>query len=509
MKQFHKNEVLIIFVVLIVIFCQMFFSEYFNVLDDFEKSKNNVVYQIQLNKYKDIYMLKFLKNYGVEYLDKVTESGYNPIEYIEFVNDTDYISRYDADLNGELYGRLDEDTNIQDLQKEIGFALSLDSIFKDISEKYGGIESIYYTSANNFVFSWPKSTMSLLGLKYTDVPIVDYDDVEIFDKDIRTGQEINIFDKDNNYYGAISYTYNVEDTYSFLDNEYDTIIKGDTGEIIYTNIDNIDEEALSLVDDVFDSAKISEQNAEVSIVDYKYYYVYNFNDGTQLLQFVPMSYVMIRPLLATLPIVLIGISYVMFLMFKISYEQSTEKLNEAMDELDESYEKLKYMANTDFLTNMLNRAGFTSEVESFLKTRESIVFVIADIDKFKSVNDTYGHELGDTVLKEFSNMLKKCITNNDAVGRWGGEEFVIAFTNTSEQGAYNITNEIRKKILEIQIDTGHEASLRISASFGVAVHEKGNDDFISTISKADEALYYSKENGRNRVTKYSDLENSL
>ncbi len=509
MKRFHRNEVLIVFSILIAIFCQMFFNEYFNVLDDFEKSKNNVVYQVQLQKYKDLYILKFLNNYAIEYFDKVTPASDNSLDYVEFINDTDYVSKSDVDLNGELYGRLGENEDVQDLNKEIDFALSLDNVFKGISNKYNDLESLYYTSTNGFVFSWPKSTSALLDMKYSNDFVVNYDEIKSIDSDIRNGDQINVFDKENNYYGVMSYTYNVGDTYRFLDKEYSCIIRDNTGEIIYTNIDEIDEDKDELLNDVFKSAEVKKSNGKASIVDGKYYYVYNFEDGTQLLQYVKFSYVLARPFVTTLPIVLIGISYVLFLIFKNSYEHSTEKLNEAMNELDNSYEQLKNMANTDFLTNMYNRAGFTEKIEEFIENEEKMVFVIADIDKFKSVNDTYGHEIGDIVLKEFANMLKKCVTNNDAVCRWGGEEFVIAFINTTEQSAYNITNDIRKKILEIQIATEDNELLRISASFGIAVHEMGKVDFVNTISKADEALYYSKENGRNRVTKYSDLKNNL
>ncbi len=506
-KYFHKNEVLVVFFILIIIFCHMFFSEYYNILDDFSKGKNNVVYKVKFQKQQDGYNVKFLKDYAMEHLDKVAPNSKPYEEFIEMTSETEYRAKNQDKLNGELYGVLN-DNSLSQLQNELYFAVSLDDQFKGLTDRYSSIESIYYRSKNGFLYKWPKSTSLALENKYAKNSQIlqsqknSYSDEE--SKNINI--EGNIFDRDNNYYGIISYKYKSDNFYEFLDDDYSCVIRDSDKNIIYTNFseDRLDSRALSLLEKVFTASEIVNNKGEILVSDYKYYYIYNFSDGTQLLQFMGVYDVVIRALGETLPIILIGIFYVLFLIFKKNYEISTNKLNMAVAELDESHKKLKIMANTDFLTNLNNRSGFTTEVNKFLSEDRTIIFAMADIDKFKNVNDTYGHEVGDLVLKEFSNTLRENISENDALGRWGGEEFVIAFTSISEENAYSILEEIRKKVLDISINS-EQGEVKISSSFGLARHNIKNGDFLNTISMTDEALYYSKNNGRNTVTRYSDL----
>ncbi len=506
-KYFHRNEILVVFAILVLIFCQMFFSEYFNALDDFAKNKNNVVYKIDYLKHQDSYVLRYMKDYATEYLDKIAPID-EDAELVEMVGPYEYVAKNQDELNGELYGVLFDNT-IEDLYTELDFALSLDTLFKRVSEEYANIESIYYSSKNNFVFKWPKSTSSALNSKYRETStILDNDDfINVIETDGTIESEINVFDKSNNYYGVINYTYDTNDAYSFLDDSYKCLIKDVDGKIIYTNLgrDLLTDEVMVGVNKVFSASEQSGNKDEILVVGTKYYYIYTFEDGMQILQYVNVFSVLSQAFKATIPVILIALTYIVFLLFKSNYEQSTEKLNDAMEELDRSYDKLKIMANTDFLTNMHNRAGFTETVNKMLEKDTKISFVMADIDKFKNVNDTYGHEIGDIVLKEFAEVLKNSIKPFDAVGRWGGEEFVIAFSDVSEDVAYTLTNEIRKKVLNIEVDTGEKGILKISASFGVAVHDK-KIDFLDTLNRADEALYFAKENGRNQVTRYSNIQ---
>ncbi len=506
-KYFHKNEILVVFTILVIIFCQIFFSEYFNALDDFTKNKNNVVYKIEHIKREDVYILRFLKDYATEYLDKIAPID-EDAELVEMLNETEYIAKKQDELNGELYGVLHDNT-IEDIYSELDFALSLDQMFKNLSEEYTDIENIYYSSKNNFVFKWPKSTSSALSSKYKkNSTILDNNDFINIEKTANIIEsEINVFDKSDNYYGTLSYTYDANEAYSFLDKNYKCIIRDSDDKVIYTNIDNnvLTEKDAVAVNNVFAASEQSNNKGEILVVGSRYYYIYTFGDNTQILQFVKVSTILTKAFKATIPILVVGISYIIFLLFKSNYEESTDKLNEAMEDLDRSYDKLKYMANTDFLTDMHNRAGFTETVNNLLANDKELVFVIADIDKFKNVNDTYGHEIGDVVLRQFADTLKTNLKADDVVGRWGGEEFVIAFSGVSEDVAYLLTNEIRKKIMEIEVDIGENNFLKITASFGVATHERDKFSFIDAIARADEALYFSKNNGRNQVTKYSKL----
>jgi diguanylate cyclase (GGDEF)-like protein len=129
--------------------------------------------------------------------------------------------------------------------------------------------------------------------------------------------------------------------------------------------------------------------------------------------------------------------------------------------------------------------------------------IILDIDHFKNVNDEYGHQAGDVILKELSRLLKKCVREIDLVARYGGEEFVIILPETPKRNAIIVAERMRAAIMET--DFPHEPQpLNITASIGVAGYPE--DDIrtrIDIISKADLALYKAKRDGRNQVCLYS------
>ena len=127
-------------------------------------------------------------------------------------------------------------------------------------------------------------------------------------------------------------------------------------------------------------------------------------------------------------------------------------------------------------------------------------FAIAflDIDHFKYVNDTYGHNVGDDILKMVSQTYMNNIKSSDFVGRWGGEEFLAIFTNCDGQSLHELTERIRI-LVENSTITVDETELTVTISIG-ATMVKPEDDFESIIKRADELMYQSKENGRNRCT---------
>ena len=161
-------------------------------------------------------------------------------------------------------------------------------------------------------------------------------------------------------------------------------------------------------------------------------------------------------------------------------------------------QKLEYLANTDELTGLYNRSrienNVNDEVERAERYKRVFSIILLDIDHFKSVNDDYGHHVGDVILSEFASVLKGGIRKVDAVGRWGGEEFLIILPETNIKEAENIAEQIRKKI-ENHIFTviKHKTS-----SFGVSEYIQG-DNSQSIINRADKALYKAKDSGRNTV----------
>ena len=135
-----------------------------------------------------------------------------------------------------------------------------------------------------------------------------------------------------------------------------------------------------------------------------------------------------------------------------------------------------------------------------MKNGRPLAFVIMDIDFFKQVNDTYGHDIGDEVLKEFAGRISANVRGIDLACRYGGEEFVVAMPDTDIAFATNIAERLRQSIettpVRISRDPG---ALKITISIGIARAEGGDDTAEKLLHRADQALYRAKRSGRNRV----------
>ena len=178
--------------------------------------------------------------------------------------------------------------------------------------------------------------------------------------------------------------------------------------------------------------------------------------------------------------------------------QANKLLQEAKKDIEEKNKELEKLAITDKLTNLYNRRKLDellqNEIYRCERFNHSFGIAILDIDHFKKVNDTFGHQIGDKVLIEIATILKKHIRKTDYVGRFGGEEFVIICPESQEEGTYNLIENIR---LDIAKHTFNKVE-SITASFGIAIF-KEEDSVESLLKRADVALYKAKNSGRNRV----------
>lgn len=160
--------------------------------------------------------------------------------------------------------------------------------------------------------------------------------------------------------------------------------------------------------------------------------------------------------------------------------------------------ELEKISITDNLTGLYNRHKLNAILKREFHRAERINYpfgiVILDVDLFKNINDTYGHNVGDLVLKEISLLLKRNIRVSDTLGRWGGEEFLIIVPEGNRYKGQLLAKKLREKIEKYSFTTVKN----ITASFGVAKYKKG-DSIDTLIKRADDALYKAKENGRNRV----------
>ena len=175
--------------------------------------------------------------------------------------------------------------------------------------------------------------------------------------------------------------------------------------------------------------------------------------------------------------------------------------------LEETTEKLREMSNQDGLTKLFNRRyieeTISNEYERARRYGNQFSVILTDIDFFKKVNDNHGHLAGDEVLRVVSKRLSSVLRDTDVLGRYGGEEFIIALPETDMEGAVVVAERLREAIASEPIEAEGE-TLSISISLGVTEMYETTLAYAQLIAEADLALYKSKEDGRNCTNRYYD-----
>jgi diguanylate cyclase (GGDEF)-like protein len=183
-----------------------------------------------------------------------------------------------------------------------------------------------------------------------------------------------------------------------------------------------------------------------------------------------------------------------------------EELEERERQLLEANERLRYMSQTDGLTGLDNRRHLEERIDEMFehakRLNEPFACVMCDLDRFKSVNDTYGHQAGDAVLKQFAKILRSEVREIDRAGRYGGEEFVLLLPGTVLDAAVTFAERVRKHV-EGHTFTFEGTSIQRTASFGVSAWPHPRIAHCDGLVRAaDDALYVAKETGRNRVIRF-------
>ena len=191
----------------------------------------------------------------------------------------------------------------------------------------------------------------------------------------------------------------------------------------------------------------------------------------------------------------IGLMYIFYSIIFHDYMNIISINIKQTEELKRMNLELQKLANTDQLTGLHNRRSFFEQTNGMKKlldrNKQKSCFLMMDIDKFKNVNDTYGHDVGDMVIKKFAEITSEHIRGSDIMARWGGEEFVVFLPDTTIDGALTLAEKIR---LSVEKYTG--TTPQFTVSIGVSELKKNID---SAIKEADNALYEAKNNGRNQV----------
>jgi len=177
-----------------------------------------------------------------------------------------------------------------------------------------------------------------------------------------------------------------------------------------------------------------------------------------------------------------------------------EKVRERTDELMNINKKLKFLANTDELTSIDNRRSFFKKISQYItiakRNKTPLFYISLDLDFFKKINDTYGHDVGDKMLKHFTHIVSQHLRESDIFGRVGGEEFSICTQNTSRNGTMVLAEKIKFAIENTPLLCKNNQKIYITVSMGIAEYK---DTLINLIKNADDALYQAKNTGRNKI----------
>jgi hemerythrin len=178
------------------------------------------------------------------------------------------------------------------------------------------------------------------------------------------------------------------------------------------------------------------------------------------------------------------------------------RVAERTQELTDANLRLDDLANTDILTGMPNRRyalrSFSSEWEVAVRDRASLSCMMIDADGFKVINDTYGHDAGDSVLRALSTQLLHAVRTDDVVCRLGGDEFLVICAGTPLEGAMKLAEKIRDEVSQLSVSAG-SGEWRGSISVGVAARSESMKGIEELMKAADEGVYLAKRNGRNCV----------
>lgn len=187
-------------------------------------------------------------------------------------------------------------------------------------------------------------------------------------------------------------------------------------------------------------------------------------------------------------------------------------LEDAVDkrtkELNNINVKLNVLATTDSLSGVKNRRSFFESCSPMIsynrREKKQLAVLMIDIDKFKLINDTYGHRIGDNIIKLMAQSSESTLRKSDVFGRLGGEEFGAVLPSTSLRGAIKVAEHIRSEMENLEYVSSKKQKIKFTVSIGIAMLTSHDNDLDAVLHKADLALYEAKKKGRNRVELYEE-----
>lgn len=254
----------------------------------------------------------------------------------------------------------------------------------------------------------------------------------------------------------------------------------------------------------------------IAMMPLGYYAAYNFNSRKQAVN--PMLYVMLSVMAFVIlqvissyiaPVysygnpmidrVIFSINYVVAVIFIVGFFSTLLNQIRILEDLREKQNKrLENLSKTDALTGLSNRWSVQERYSQSEVLMEGYSLILGDIDDFKAVNDTYGHNIGDEVLKGVAGAFKSAVRDGDAVCRWGGEEFLVFLPKCSKKDARYTAQRILENVRKMKTKSEEGEFFKVTMTLGVASYQEA-EEFSEVVRIADERLYDGKQNGKNQV----------
>ncbi len=545
----HKGRIFaIIYGIVAIVSCLSILNYMLENLDhDFVTimEKNTLKYQNRVLKVNDVLELEgtkanFLLNMDDLENDFEESIHYDKLKYLAYDESRDIFhldniqnGNFDTKLISNITGKgnLDFLNDNESLKaKELFLLFYLNSDFKWMNERFDSSYWVYYTSLNGmtsmrkrsgefvtsdefyyvdemlelpFVTGGTKENLPERDEVYWSPPYID-----LAGKGMMITASFAVDYKDE-YIGSISIDFLSRALSGILDERYKSFLVDPDGIIISTNIEGMElANELKTVDDLpldlsFSDIKDIELDELVKIKGDRVIAREIYGSPYVLYQVYTKRDYFIDGAVDFFPIILIFIFFAVTTVMLHRVRVSEAKLKEAFAVLESKQEELDYISKYDTLTNIYNRRGLYSELKN-IETDEKLIgssLIIFDIDHFKLVNDTYGHDVGDEVLTELCVVVKNYIGESEIFARYGGEEFVII----SNGGSLEKTCELAETI-RVGVESHYFKTIEsLTVSLGVSnFREKDTND--TWIKNADAGLYKAKSDGRNRVCYYDNYE---
>ncbi|NCB51693.1 MAG: sensor domain-containing diguanylate cyclase [Clostridia bacterium] len=396
---------------------------------------------------------------------------------------------------------------------EMNMTLSYLDFFSEFYSKLPGATWIYYTSENDYVYLYPQVpeefvyTDELKSVAFYTVAMPENDPSRaavwspVYLDEVGKGFMVTLSSPiyyEDDFWGVLSLDLTTETLGELMVGKYDAFLIDQSGSVIAAGQELDFSKGVEGLGSLLGVPENSVQNVQeiasgtVERIGTRYYYKYDFSAAPwTLIVTAPTTEVAGKAAVFSLPVFIIGI----LLFFAIGEAESRRS----------AAVKATNMAITDQLTGLNNRFYLDAIIEKYFQSSdrydEALSVATFDLDHFKNVNDKWGHDTGDEVLKMTADTAKRLLRDSDHIVRLGGEEFLILLPRTDSKGAFEVSEKIRMALAE----TAHPVAGVTTASFGIAERVKG-EAYSNLYRRADEALYMAKEGGRNCIYSFDAIE---